>query len=113
MSDNVISLRAYQKSCTRCGKQILMFPTSMNGGGTKWQALELESKESHRCINNNTNGNGNTKSSEITPQKTIQKEELAIHHTHTNDAEILALKARVAKIELWIKKFSESAMTNL
>jgi hypothetical protein len=83
-----------------------MFPGSMNGG-TKWQALEVQTKEPHKCIQQQQQ-----QQSEITPPKTIQNVNPAIHH-FTNDEEIAALKARLVKVESWIKKFSESAAMNL
>jgi hypothetical protein len=46
------------------------------------------------------------------PQQ-IQQQQQTTNHTHTNDAEIAALKTRVLKLETWIKRFSESAMMNL
>jgi hypothetical protein len=95
MSNNVISLRAYQKKCTRCGNQILMFPGSMNGGGTKWQALEVQTKEPHKCIAAN-------KTSEITPEKIIENSNSVVRH-YTNDEKIFALEKRLAKLEHVVK----------
>lgn len=102
MSNDVITLKAYQKKCTRCGNQILMSPTGTPDH--KWLALEVQSKDPHKCITNKTD--------EITTTKTVENGNL-VAHQHTNDEKIFALEKRVSSMESWIKKVSESAVMNL
>ncbi|NAL78813.1 hypothetical protein, partial [Nitrososphaera sp. AFS] len=67
MSNDTISLKAYQKACSRCQKQILMSPYVTSEGAHKWSALNPETKEPHKCIQQQQQYQA-----QITPQKMVE-----------------------------------------
>ena len=102
---NVVSLRPYQKACTKCSKQILMSPE-----GGHWKALEADTKESHRCMMQTQN---TSQVKENTPTKTHQYSQDEIDVTLDVLANrIQSFEKRLASIESWIKKVSQEWTMN-
>jgi hypothetical protein len=99
--------KEYKKKCSTCQTEIIMSDAS-----GKWSAFETDNATIHRCI----------KKDEKPPsrppmmteqQQTKQQEQQQPFVSVNKDYEIAELKKRLAKVESWIKKFSESAAMNL
>lgn len=91
--------KEYKKKCSNCGTEIIMSDAS-----GKWQPMETDNATIHRCMK--------AKATEIEQYQTGPVQ-TTTSQSHTNDEEIAALKARLAKVEDWIRKVSNSAMMNL
>jgi hypothetical protein len=88
----------------------------------KWAALEKDGSTQHRCKNTQAQAQAQTPNhkvgivtggNESVPlSKTPQNNEIVIDHTKDKEDEIIALKKRIASIESWIKKVSESWVMN-
>jgi hypothetical protein len=93
--------KQYKKACNNCGTEILL---SMSDSSSKWTAFELDGQNFHRCKQQ--------PQQQTTPPKTVENGHIDVDTTTTKDDEIIALKNRVASIESWIKKISESWVMN-
>lgn len=89
--------KEYTKKCSRCQADIKM--SDFSG---KWLALELDGSTLHKC--SNKTGNGDKLMTTTVQPSTPQK--------YTNDEEITALKSRVATLEAFAKRVSESWVMN-
>jgi hypothetical protein len=75
----------------------------MSDASGKWQPMETDNATTHRCMQQQQKRD----KEELTLLKTPQNDNLAVQHT--NEERIAALENRIAIIESWIKRLSESA----
>lgn len=95
----------YRKKCSNCQTEIIMSDAS-----GKWQPMETDNAIIHRCLQK--------KDQDKPPPRPIMNESNRQQQQPTpsvsvnTNYEILELKRKVAAMEVWIKKVSESAVFN-